>query len=72
MSKSRDAHLQQEHFWAGAQVQHAISKICRRYGLIRRADAMRMACVILADAPLLSTLPPIDRPQVGRPRVPRG
>ena len=65
----------QEHFWAGAQVRRAISKICRCYGLVRRADAIRMACVLLAaaDRPKMhAPPPPLDRPQVGRPKGRRG
>ena len=74
MSKSRDAHLQQEHFWAGAQVRKAISKILKRYGPMPRADAIRMALVLVAEAegPTVSAPPPIDRPPRGRPKVQRG
>jgi hypothetical protein len=75
VSKSRDAHLRQEHFWAGAQVRRAISKIIKRYGPMDRADAIRLACVVVgeSDGPTLSAPPLIDRPQVGRPKgQPRG
>jgi hypothetical protein len=63
----------QEHFWADAQVQRAIRTISKRYGLMRRADAIRLACVLVAEAdgPLPVQQPPVS-PKVGRPKVQRG
>ena len=64
----------QEHFWAGAQVQRAIRTIIKRYGLTCRADAIRLACVLVAEAdgPLLAVRQPPATPQVGRPKAQRG
>jgi len=73
-AQSSDKPVVQEHFWADGQVQRAIRKIIKRYGLTRRADAIRLACVLVAEAdgPLLTVRQPPATPQVGRPRAQRG
>ena len=74
MSTKTNSKPVQEHFWADAQVQRAIRTIGKRYGLMCRADAIRLACVLVAEAdgPRLSVQQQPVSPQVGRPKVRRG
>jgi len=55
--------------WADSQVQRAIRTIIKRYGLGCSADAVRLACVLVAEADgpiLVARQQPASPPHVGR------
>ena len=68
-TKSNDKPVQ-AHFWADGQVQRALRMIIKRYGLTCRADAVRLACVLVAEAdgPILVAQQSPASPPIGRPK----